>query len=107
MLARISKDLEDVMGKQRKQRTADEKAALVMATFREDVGVAEVARQHGVDESLLHKWPRAFMEGGKQAFRNGAAPSSEKVLQRENEQLKKVLGEKTLEVEILKKLGSL
>jgi len=47
------------------------------------------------------------MEGGKQAFRSGAASSSEKALQKENEQLKKVLGEKTLEVEILKKLGSL
>ena len=95
------------MGKQRKQRTADEKAAMVLATFREDVIVAEVARQHSVDESLLHKWRRAFMEGGKQAFRDGASASGDKALQRENDQLKKVLGEKTLKVEILKKLGNL
>lgn len=55
------------MGKQRKPRTADEKAELVLATSREDVTVAEVARErsmgtrparmglhYGVDKSPLH-----------------------------------------------------
>ena len=41
------------------------------------------------------------------AFRHGNAATPDKALQAENEQLKKVLGEKVLEVEILKKLSSL
>lgn len=94
------------MGKQRKQRSADEKAAIVLATFRDTTSVAEVARQYGVDESLLHKWRAKFLEGGKGAFGNGTN-SVDKALHKENEQLKKVLGEKVLEVEVLKKLGSL
>lgn len=94
------------MGKQRKQRSADEKTAIVLATFRDTVSVAEVARQYGVDESLVHKWRAKFLEGGKGAFRNGTS-SPNKAVYKENEQLKKVLGEKVLEVEVLKKLGSL
>lgn len=93
------------MGKQRKQRSADEKTAIVLATFRDETTTAEVARQYGVDESLVHKWRAKFLEGGKQAF--GGANSPDKAIEKENDQLKKVLGEKVLEVEILKKLGSL
>ena len=94
------------MGKQRKQRSADEKTAIVLASLRDTTSVAEVARQYGVDESLIHKWRAKFLEGGQRAFRNGASPADNAVY-KENEQLKKVLGEKVLEVEVLKKLGSL
>lgn len=93
------------MGKQRKQRSAGEKTAIVLATLRDETSVAEVARQYGVDESLVHKWRAKFLEGGKQAFGNGTH-SPDKAIYKENEQLKRVLGEKVLEVEILKKLGS-
>jgi putative transposase len=95
------------MGKQRKQRSADEKTAIVLATFRDATSVAEVARQYGVDESLVHKWRAKFLEGGKGAFRNGSGGSADKAIYKESEQLKRVLGEKVLEVEVLKKLGSL
>jgi transposase-like protein len=98
---------EDFMGKQRKQRSADEKTAIVLATFRDETSVAEVARQYGVDESLVHKWREKFLESGKRGFKNGSGSSPDKAIYKENDQLKKVLGEKVLEVEILKKLGSL
>lgn len=39
---------------------------------------------------------RNILEGGKQAFRNGTN-SPDKALHKENEQLKRVLGEKVLE----------
>ena len=68
--------------------------------------MAELSRQHGVAESLIHKWKAQFLERGKAAFKHGNAKTPDKALQAENEQLKKVLGQKVFEIEILKKLSS-
>jgi putative transposase len=52
-------------------------------------------------------WKSQFLDHGKAAFKHGNAKTPDKALQAENEQLKKLLGEKALEVDILKKLSSL
>lgn len=53
--------LEITMGKQRKTWTADIKEAIFLSVLRGDVGVAEAARQHGVNESLIHTWKTQFL----------------------------------------------
>ena len=40
------------MGKQRKTWSTDVKEAIVLSVLRGDVGVAEAARQHGVNECV-------------------------------------------------------
>ena len=52
-------------------------------------------------------WKGQFLEQGKAAFKHGNSKTPEQALQAENEQLKKGLGEKVLENDILKKLSSL
>lgn len=95
------------MGKQKRVWSAEQKLAIVLTVLKEQTTVSEVSRQYGVAESLIHKWKVQFLEHGKEAFKHGNVKTPDKALEAENEQLKKVLGQKVLENEILKKLSSL
>jgi transposase len=75
--------------------------------------VSIVARRYELSASLVSKWVRQYKKDGEAAFnkeagRQVAAPVlNEKEyfkLEKENEQLKKILGEKDLEVAILRDL---
>ena len=57
--------LEITMGKQRKTWSTDVKEAIVLSVLRGELGVAEAARQHGVNESLIHTWKAQFLEAGR------------------------------------------
>ena len=57
--------LETTMGKQRKTWSTDVKEAIVLSVLRGELGVAEAARQHGANESLIHTWKTQFLEAGR------------------------------------------
>ena len=95
------------MGKQRKTWSADQKQAVVLAALRGDHSVAELARQQGIREQLIYRWKADFLEAGARALGGSKAHKADETLQRENDPLKKLLGEKTLELDILKKGSSL
>lgn len=44
------------MGKQKKIWSAEQKLSTVLTVLKEQGSVAELSRQHGVAESLIHKW---------------------------------------------------
>ncbi len=94
------------MGKQRKTWTVEQKLTIILAALHEEQSIAQLARQHGVSEQQIYRWKVQFLEGGRQAL-SGKAPRADQRLQSENEQLKKLLGERALEIDILKKLSSL
>jgi len=62
-----------------------------------------VARKHGINQNIVNRWVR-------QSRSNGAShsahpiPQNHKQILAENEQLKKLLGKKELEIEILRDL---
>jgi transposase len=95
------------MGKQRKTWGADQKQAVVLAALRGDHSIAELARQHGIREQLIYRWKADFLEAGAQALGGSKAHTADETLKKENDQLKKLLGEKTLELDMLKKWSSL
>jgi transposase len=95
------------MGKQRKTWTVEQKLTLILAALRDERSVAALACQYGVSEQQIYRWKAQFLEGGREALGGAKAPSTDQRLQRENDQLKKLLGEKALEIDILKKLSSL
>ena len=74
---------------------------------------AIVARKYGISSNLVNRWTRYYRKYGEAAFKgSNTKPSIEgtfhieehkKVLS-ENEKLKKILGEKEQEIEILKDL---
>jgi transposase len=98
---------EESMGKQRKTWSADQKQAIVLAALRGDHSIAELARQHRIREQLIYRWKSDFLEAGTQALKGSKAHKADEALQQENDQLKKLLGEKTLELDILRKWSSL
>lgn len=95
------------MGKQRKTWTVEQKLTIILATIREEQSVTALARQYGLSEQQIYRWKAQFLEGGRQALGGAKAPKADPHLHSENEQLKRLLGEKTLEIDILKKLSSL
>ena len=57
------------MGKQQKKWTAEFKTEVVMAVLHGEVAAAEIARQHGIHETLVYKWKRQFLEAGSRVSR--------------------------------------
>lgn len=96
------------MGKQQKKWTAEFKTEVVMAVLHGEVAAAEVARQHGIHETLVYKWKRQFLEAGKQSFEDQRAVNAKEVqLEKEVERLKTLLGEKVVELDVAKKARGL
>ena len=99
----------------RRRHSAETKLRVVKETL-ETGNVSIVARRYDLSSSMASKWVRQYKQYGEAAFTNGssgrhngqAASYSEKEyrkLEAENERLKKILGEKDLEVAILKDLA--
>ncbi len=95
------------MGKQRQTWTIEQTLTLILAALRDEHSVAGLARQYGVSEQQIYRWNAQFLEGGRQALGGAKPPGTDQRLQSENEQLKKLLGETALEIDILKKLSRL
>ena len=92
------------VGKRRKFPT-DEKERIVRETYEPGASVSKVARRHDINPSMLFKWRRQFEEGALTALGAGedVVPASEaKRLKAEIRELQRMLGKKTMQVEILK-----
>lgn len=69
------------------------------------MSVSYVARRNGVSPSLLFSWKRRMLEGGFEAVRadeDVVGASRVKELEKRVRELERLLGRKTMEVEILK-----
>lgn len=96
------------MGKQQKKWSAEFKTEVVLAVLHGETAAAEIARQHGIHETLVYKWKRQFLEAGKQSFEDQlAANAKELQLEKEVERLKTLLGEKVVELDVAKKVREL
>lgn len=98
--------VEIITGRERRRRwSANEKLALVDATMQPGMTVSAVARQHGVSPSLLFKWRQLMSQGGHAAVKadeDVVAASKVRDLEQRVRELERLLGRKTLEVEVLK-----
>ena len=98
--------IEIITGRERRRRySANEKLALVDATMQPGMTVSAVARQHGVSPSLLFKWRQLMSQGGQVAVKadeDVVAASRLRDLEQRVRELERLLGRKTLEVEVLK-----
>jgi transposase len=98
--------IEVISSVQRRRRwSVAEKVRLVEETLEPGMSVSFVARKHGVSPSLLFRWRQRMTEGGREAVRiDDDVVGAAKVRQLEERirELERLLGRKTLEVEILK-----
>ena len=98
--------IEIITGHERRRRyTAQEKVRLIEQTMQPGMTVSAVARLHGISPSLLFGWRRRMAEGGQvavQADDEVVAASRMRELESRVRDLERLLGRKTLEVEVLK-----
>ena len=103
------------MRKQRSTWSADVKE-VILSVLRGELGIAEAARQHGANGSLIHTWKAQFLEAGRARVLSRTAPArladdsqdqGVTVLERENDRLKRIVAEKELELDISRKVRRL
>jgi len=91
---------------QRRRRwSAAEKVRLVEEAMQPGSSVSFVARRYGLSPSLLFRWKRRMIEGGHEAVQadeDVVGTSKVRELERRVRDLERLLGRKTMEVEILK-----
>jgi transposase len=84
--------------------TVQQKAELVLASFRGDRSIAEICREHDISETLLRRWRDQMVEAGMERFGAGQDRSLAAEQRRRIAQLERTLGKKTYELEISGKL---
>jgi transposase len=100
--------VEVITGVARRRRFSfptDLKLAVVAETMQPGMSVSYVARRHGLSPSLVFRWRQLMSEGGKEAVRADdevVAASEVRRLEERVRGLERLLGRKTMEVEILK-----
>jgi transposase len=98
--------IEVITGVQRRRRwSVEEKVRLVEESSRPGMSVSYVARIHGIAPSQLFHWRRRMAEGSREAVRaddDVVSASEARELKRRIRELERVLGKKTMEVEILR-----
>ncbi|WP_189093088.1 transposase [Deinococcus ruber] len=95
------------MGKQRKVWSTDVQEAIVLSVLRGELGVADAARQHGVNESLIHTWKTQFLEAGRARLAGDRQNEGATTLERENDRLKRIVAEKELELDLARNVRRL
>jgi transposase len=91
----------------RRKFPAEEKIRIVMEGIRGEVSIADLCRREGIHPTIYYKWLKDFMEAGKGRLRGDArreATSDEVTqLRGENERLKQLVADLSLENLTLKK----
>ncbi|MDM5154758.1 transposase [Bacillus sp. DX1.1] len=88
---------------QRRKHSIEFKKQVVQEAI-ETGNKALVARRYDLSPNLVHKWIKAFQDHDRQevGHHEVISPAEVKQLEAENDQLKKLLGEKNLEIAILR-----
>lgn len=102
--------------KQRKSYTPEQKLKIVLESFQRDTTVEAVRIKYGVTGSVLHRWrdefKKAYASVAESAFGDRRSPRSKAVRSgyepgQSPDELKKIIGEQTVQIEILKKVQGL
>jgi transposase len=94
----------------RRRWTAYEKQQMVQETYKPGITVSYIARQHGIPPSQLFYWRKMMENGALTGIKNEEAvvPQSEvNELKKRIKKLEQILGQKTVENEILREAVNL
>jgi transposase len=91
----------------RRKFTPEEKIRIVLEGFRHEVPIRDLCRREGIRPNVYYAWLRDFMEAGKERLARDTVRDATKAevdgVKRENERLKQLVADLSLEVHILKK----
>lgn len=99
--------IKDIQRQSRKQYSAEEKIRIVIEGLRGEFSVAEICRREGINTNIYYRWSKEFLEAGKKrlmgdTIREATGPEVQ-TMKHENEALKQLVAELSLENRLLKK----
>lgn len=99
--------IKDVKRQTRRQYSAEEKIRIVLEGLRGEISIAEICRREGLNTNVYYRWSKEFLEAGKKRLTGDTlreADSTEvQSMKNENEALKQLVAELSLENRLLKK----
>ena len=99
--------IRDIKRVTRRKFTAEEKIRIVLEGLRRDTPIRDLCRREGIRPSTYYAWLKDFMEAGKERLQRDTARDATraevKELKRDNERLKQLVAELSLQVHVLKK----
>lgn len=99
--------IKDIQRQTRRQYSAEEKIRIVLEGLQGEQSVAEICRREGLNPNVYYRWSKEFLEAGKKRLagdttREATAPEVNS-MKTENEALKQLVAELSLENRLLKK----
>ena len=91
----------------RRKFTAEEKIRIVLEGFRRDTPIRDLCRREGIRPGTYYAWLKDFMEAGKERLTRDITRDATRTeiqeIKRENDRLKTLVAELSLQVHVLKK----
>ncbi len=99
--------IKDIQRQTRRQYSVEEKIRIVLEGLQGEQSVAEICRREGLNPNVYYRWSKEFLEAGKKRLagdttREATAPEVHS-MKSENEALKQLVAELSLENRLLKK----
>jgi transposase-like protein len=80
----------------------EQKVSIVLEGLKGESKIVDLCRKYQISEALYYKWRDIFLEGGKDALSNGRT-NRDKELKTKLNEYEQIIGQKTVELEVLKK----
>src|SRR5437868_10880428 len=98
------------MDKKRKSYTPEFKLEVVLESLQRDTTQEDVCKKFGLSSSMIHRWRKEFQTNAASVFQDKRDPKQKAQSQgyepgESPDDLKKLIGELTVQNDILKKLG--
>ena len=91
----------------RRKYNPEEKVRIVLEGFRREVSVTDLCRREGIKPGAYYAWTKDFIEAGKERLTRDAARDATRreieTMKRENDELKSLVADLSLEAYRLKK----
>ena len=99
--------MREIRRQSRRKFSAEEKIRIVLEGLKGETSISELCRREGIVSNLYYRWSKDFLEAGKKRLQGDTvreASSGEVTgLRAENEQLKQLVAELSLNNRLLKK----
>jgi len=103
----VEATVREIRRKTRKKYSTEEKVRIVLEGLRGEDTIIELCRREGIHQNMYYKWSKDFLEAGKQRLagdiKREADSEEVKEMRNQNEQLKILVAELTLDNRRLKK----
>ena len=91
----------------RRKYTPEERVRIVIEGIRGEISVSALCRREGINPGVYYKWLKDYMEAGKSRLKGDTLREANKAdvdaLKRENERLKELVAQLSVENLVLKK----